>query len=67
MLAARERQLARAGRLNSHFWQQFEQTAGITPQDRKFLSKVSKDWVYQFAVYRLQRVARTIADLENYS
>ncbi len=66
VLAARDKQLARAGVLNSALsGKQLEQTTGLSQQDLRFLEQsVEKLGLSVRSFHRLQRVARTIADLD---
>ncbi|MCF1430387.1 MAG: YifB family Mg chelatase-like AAA ATPase [Shewanella sp.] len=66
VLAAREQQLARAGVLNCDlFGKQLTQTTGINQQDLRFLEQsVERLGLSVRSFHRLQRVARTIADLD---
>ncbi|MCL2916209.1 YifB family Mg chelatase-like AAA ATPase [Shewanella corallii] len=66
VLAARDTQLARAGVLNSALsGKQLEQTTGLSQQDLRFLEQsVEKLGLSVRSFHRLQRVARTIADLD---
>lgn len=68
VFAAREKQLARAGVLNSALTgKQLEQTTGLSQQDLRFLEQsVEKLGLSVRSFHRLQRVARTIADLDGY-
>ena len=63
---ARERQLSRAGVLNAELsGKQLTQTAGFSQKDLEFLEQsVNQLGLSVRSYHRLQRVARTIADLE---
>ena len=63
---ARERQLCRAGVLNAELTgKQLAQTAGISQRDLEFLEQsVNQLGLSVRSYHKLQRVARTIADLE---
>lgn len=64
--AARARQLARAGKLNSELTGKELKQAGFTQQDLEFLEQsVNRLGLSVRSFHRLQRVARTIADLES--
>ncbi|MGL4614935.1 MAG: YifB family Mg chelatase-like AAA ATPase, partial [Shewanella sp.] len=63
---ARERQLARAGVLNSELTgKQLKSVSGLSDADLVFLEQsVTKLGLSVRSFHRIQRVARTIADLE---
>ncbi|BDM62902.1 ATP-dependent protease [Shewanella sp. NFH-SH190041] len=67
VLAAREMQLSRAGVLNAELsGRQLQQSAGIGTAELNFLEQsVEKLGLSVRSFHRIQRVARTIADLDN--
>ncbi|MFY2762684.1 YifB family Mg chelatase-like AAA ATPase [Arenimonas sp. MALMAid1274] len=66
VLAARDRQRARAGALNAHFTQaQTEQHCRLAPADQSLLEQaMARLQLSARAMHRILRVARSIADLE---